>query len=114
MYCTKCGKLIPEGNKFCPNCGASAQPQAERVQAEVVSDTRKSALAAGLLAIFLGSLGVHNFYLHYTSKAIIQLVLTCCIVGFPASLIWSFIEGIMLLTGDIKVDGDGKPLQPLS
>lgn len=39
----------------------------------------KSKMAAGLLGIFLGSFGVHNFYLGYTTKAVIQLV--CTIVG---------------------------------
>ena len=23
MYCTNCGNEIPEGTKFCPNCGAN-------------------------------------------------------------------------------------------
>ena len=39
----------------------------------------KSKKAAGLLAIFLGAYGVHNFYLGYKAKAIIQLIMT--IVG---------------------------------
>ena len=33
----------------------------------------KSKMAAGLLGIFLGCFGVHNFYLGYTTKAVIQL-----------------------------------------
>ena len=36
----------------------------------------KSKLAGGLLGIFLGWVGVHNFYLGYTKKAIVQLCLT--------------------------------------
>ena len=73
----------------------------------------KSKMAAGLLGIFLGAFGVHNFYLGYTTKAVIQLCLTllsCGILSF-ASGIWGFIEGIMLLTGSINVDGNGMPLQ---
>jgi uncharacterized membrane protein YvbJ len=25
MYCTKCGKDLPEGAEFCPNCGAAVE-----------------------------------------------------------------------------------------
>ena len=39
-------------------------------------EQNKSKIAAGLLGIFLGSLGIHNFYLGYTKKAILQLCLT--------------------------------------
>lgn len=73
----------------------------------------KSKMAAGLLGIFLGAFGVHNFYLGYTTKAVIQLCLTllsCGILSFVSG-IWGFIEGVMLLTGSINVDGNGMPLQ---
>lgn len=72
----------------------------------------KSKIAAGILGIFLGSIGVHNFYLGYTGKAIAQLliaVLTCGI-GAAVTSIWGLIEGILILTGSINVDGKGIPL----
>ena len=80
----------------------------------------KSKLVAGLLGIFLGTFGVHNFYLGYTGKAITQLVLTivgyilcCVVVGVFLVIgiwIWSLVEAIMILTGKINVDGKGNPL----
>lgn len=59
-------------------------------------------VVAGLLGIFLGSLGIHNFYLGYTGKAVAQLVLTLCfwwVVGLGpiAAGIWSFVEAILIL-----------------
>lgn len=36
-------------------------------------EERKLKLAAGLLGLVLGEFGVHNFYLGFTEKAIIQL-----------------------------------------
>lgn len=59
----------------------------------------KSKLAAGLLGIFLGALGVHNFYLGQTGKAIAQLLITLLSFGFLSwvSGIWGLIEGIMIL-----------------
>lgn len=74
---------------------------------------QKSKLAAALLGIFLGSFGIHNFYLGYTTKAVIQLILTVvtCGIGSIISGIWGFIEGILILTGSIACDGNGVPLK---
>ena len=73
---------------------------------------QKSKLAAGLLGILIGSFGVHNFYLGYTGKAVAQLLITLltCGVGAAISAIWALIEGIMILTGSINVDGKNVPL----
>ena len=74
---------------------------------------QKSKVAAGLLGIFLGALGVHNFYLGYTSKAVVQLLLTllsCGALGV-VSEIWGLIEGIQILTGAINTDAKGIPLK---
>ncbi|MGV0397312.1 NINE protein [Corynebacterium suicordis] len=69
----------------------------------------KSKVAAALLAFFLGTLGVHNFYLGYNTRGIIQLVLTILgwftaifIVGLfiaGAVGVWAFVEFIMILVG---------------
>ncbi|MDR3070892.1 MAG: NINE protein [Propionibacteriaceae bacterium] len=101
-----------------------AQPQNPYVQqppyapygAQPVYGEQKSKVAAGILGILVGSLGVHNFYLGYTGKAVAQLLLT--LVGWIllglgpiAAAIWGLVEGIMILTGSIKVDAKGVPLQ---
>ena len=74
---------------------------------------QKSKLAAGLLGIFLGSLGVHTFYLGYTGKAIAQLLISLLTCGFGAvaSGIWGLVEGILILTGSISKDAKGIPLK---
>lgn len=73
----------------------------------------KSKVAAGLLGIFLGSLGVHNFYLGNTGKAVTQLLLSILSCGILATVsgIWGLIEGILILTGSIAVDGKNMPLR---
>lgn len=83
-------------------------------------ENNKQKVVAGLLAIFLGVYGVHNFYLGYTKKAVIQLV--CTLVGLVLSLIiigalvvfgiaiWSWVEAIMIFTGKIDVDAKGNSL----
>ena len=72
----------------------------------------KSKIAAGILGILLGSLGVHNFYLGYTGKAIAQLLISLFSCGTLAvvSAIWGLVEGIMILTGSINTDANGNPL----
>ncbi|HTN74586.1 MAG TPA: NINE protein [Pirellulaceae bacterium] len=69
----------------------------------------KSKMVAALLGIFLGAWGVHNFYLGFTQKAIIQIVVTIC-TCFTGG-IWGFVEGIMILTGSINRDSDGNRLK---
>ena len=53
-------------------------------------------LIAGILAIVIGSLGIHKFYLGYTKEGIIQIVLTVVTLGFAGVI--GFIEGIIYLT----------------
>ena len=74
----------------------------------------KSRMAAGLLGVILAlvlPIGIHNFYLGYTGKGIAQLVLTITLIGAPIAAIWSFIEGIMILTDKNYLDADGFPLE---
>ena len=57
-------------------------------------------VAAGVLGILLGGLGIHKFYLGYTTEGIIMLlvtVLTCGIGGMIMGVI-GLVEGIIYLT----------------
>lgn len=73
---------------------------------------QKSRLVAGLLGIILGAWGIHNFYLGFNSRGVLQLVLT--IVTFGVAALWGFIEGILYLvkTDDPawSYDANGVPL----
>lgn len=124
QYCPNCGNKAEYKQQYCPNCGAEVDPRAvicvscgyQLPQAKVNNPQAKSKLAAGLLGIFIGSLGVHNFYLGYSSKAVIQLVLclcgflTCGITSVIAE-IWGLVDGVMILTGSIDRDGNGNLLK---
>ncbi len=54
----------------------------------------KNKMTAGLLALFLGGLGVHKFYLGENGIGVVYLLF--CWTGIPAII--AFIEGIILLT----------------
>lgn len=69
----------------------------------------KKKIVAGLLGIFLGGFGVHNFYLGYTKRAVIQIVVSLVTCGIGAW--WGIIEGIMILIGKIDTDADGNTLE---
>ncbi len=64
---------------------------------------QKQKLVAALLAFFLGGLGVHRFYLGYTTIGILQ-ILTLGGCG-----LWALIDFILILTGSLK-DSNGNDL----
>jgi len=61
-------------------------------------------LVAGILAILIGGLGIHKFYLGYTKEGVIQLVAGLVIsigtCGMGAIIPWviGLVEGILYLT----------------
>jgi len=117
-YCHHCGKPVTPDTAVCLSCGVPCNNGA--AAGAVAAPGAKSKMAAGLLAIFLGCYGIHNFYLGYTKKAVTQLVLTlvgyvlCCVIigviPVVGVAIWALVEGIMIFTGSINVDGNGMPL----
>ncbi len=74
---------------------------------------QKSRMAAGLLGILLGTLGIHNFYLGFTTRGVVQLlvsliggVFTCGLATIVVA-IWGFVEGVLLLTASPSRMYDG-------
>ena len=75
---------------------------------------QKSRLAAGLLGILLGTFGIHNFYLGFTTRGVIQLLVSLiggiftCGLATIAVAIWGFIEGVLLLSASPSRMYDGR------
>ena len=143
MYCKNCGKQIEDGKDLCDACAeaerntttveseipeqvyssnegpiktnnTSSSSNSSTVNSNSTTNPElKSKMAAGLFGIFLGSFGVHNFYLGYTGKAVAQLLISLltCGAGAAISGIWGLIEGILILTGSINKDAQGNPLR---
>ena len=87
VYCVRCGEKIPQNVKYCPKCGEPNR------QAAV---NKKDRVTAGLLAIFIGWLGIHYFYLNKPTAGILTIVLSLFTCG-----IWQvvmLIQGIIMLT----------------
>lgn len=138
MICPHCGQTIQDGDQFCsgcgakvflprqhcPNCGADIHEQ-DRVcstcgyQLPIQNNPTvqpKSKIVAVLLGLFLGGIGVHNFYLGYSSKGFIQVCLflggifTFGLTSF-AAVIWGLVETILIFVGSIDRDGDDNLIQ---
>ena len=119
-YCSNCGAELNEEQDICLKCGVRVKNTNTNNKVDS-NPNAKSKMAAGLLGIFLGQFGVHNFYLGYTGKAVAQLLLTIFgyilaifIVGIfmvAAAGIWGLVEGIMILSGSINTDANGIPLK---
>lgn len=67
----------------------------------------KSKTAFVVLAIFLGSLGIHNFYVGRVKQGVIQLLITLISLGILSfvSWIWAIVE---ICT--VNADANGTPL----
>ncbi|TRW46978.1 TM2 domain-containing protein [Georgenia yuyongxinii] len=95
-----------------------------------VDPNAKSRVLACVLGIFLGSLGIHNFYAGYMSRGWLQLglnlgswVLSIVTLGLflPIAVlvllgleIWGIVEGILFATaqtGQYSTDATGRPLR---
>jgi TM2 domain-containing membrane protein YozV len=134
MYCKNCGKEMSEQADVCVNCGTSAQKGdsyccncgAEMSQGAdycvkcgkavkaAPKTGEKSKIAAGLLALFFGGLGVHDFYLGYTGRGIAKIclvlgsLLTLGLTGIACSA-WVIVDIVKIFTGKAK-DSKGNAL----
>lgn len=69
----------------------------------------KSRLLAIVLALFLGGLGAHRFYLGYYWIGLAQIAVTVATIGF--GVVWGFIEFALLLSKNFDKDAKGRPLK---
>ncbi|HSB28229.1 MAG TPA: NINE protein [Pyrinomonadaceae bacterium] len=110
-YCTKCGATNDEMAQYCSNCQAALTPVVgggyqpmQSVNPGALTDWKAMGadkkIAAGVVAILIGSLGIHKFMLGYTTEGVIMLcvtVLSCGILGIIMHVI-AIVEGIIYLT----------------
>ncbi len=119
LTCPSCGANVGPNDVECKYCGeklavAAPQPQYQAPVNQAPDQTQqviqqyfyekpasaidpswpvKSKVAAGLLGIFLGGLGIHKFYLGKIGMGILYIVF--CWTYIPALI--GFIEGIIYL-----------------
>jgi TM2 domain-containing membrane protein YozV/RNA polymerase subunit RPABC4/transcription elongation factor Spt4 len=97
-FCYACRAQIDARAEICPKCGVR-QPSLSGTgggltAGDATTRTGKSKLVASLLAILLGGLGIHKFYLGDTVQGVIYLIFFWTVI--PAII--GFVEGIIWLT----------------
>lgn len=142
MYCKNCGKEMNEnaavclgcgaskntGKAFCSNCGSPINENAAiclacgagvKSKSETSGTSEKTKMIAALLAIFLGHLGIHWFYLGEKQKGIRNILLSVgCVflmiigvglLGFVGLWIYNIITAVQIFQGKIN-DAEGNEL----
>ncbi len=64
-FCYACGVKIYEKTPVCPNCGA--------LQHDMIPFRKRSRVTAAVLALFLGGIGAHKFYLGKVGQGVLSL-----------------------------------------
>jgi len=110
VICLECKKEFPFNDHVCPYCGLfnsqkyqtlktsgihESEPQASPDRPMVLT-SQKNRSTAVLLAMVLGGLGMHKFYLNKPGMGVFYLLF--CWTFIPA--IVGFIEGLIYLTMD--------------
>ncbi|MCK5848757.1 MAG: TM2 domain-containing protein [Caldisericia bacterium] len=103
-YCQSCGGEINKEDVFCPYCGAKQNNSQVRYM-----NRPKERLIYILLAIFIGTLGIHNFYAGYNKTGLTQLLITVLLgwvfgLGVLITFIWVIVDII-----SVTQDSDGVP-----
>lgn len=110
--CPKCGTVVADQSNYCPHCGCEMNSQhysqvppqynAPNQYGASYYDTNnpfdssgpegKSRGIAALLAIFIGGLGIHYFYLNKVAGGVITILL--CLITCGLWSVLTFVQGI--------------------
>ena len=93
IYCSNCGEKVPATECFCPICGVSLKGAAYCSGSKRGGDDK---IITALLAILVGGLGIHYFYLGKTKAGLLTILITICSSG-----LWKLImicQGIFMFT----------------
>ncbi len=102
--CKNCHRTIQKFDKdICPYCGTENPIEDNYVTKDVTGFINsmhsgeelyksKSRKTTGFLCLLLGYLGIHNFYLGYIKKGIIDLLLSLLIIAGAGSALFFLVE----------------------
>lgn len=103
MFCQNCGKELPDDAKFCQHCGygvnGTSNTPAQSVQVVQIIKPKepKNKTLAIVLLLFLGLLGIHDFYLEAYGKGATKVLIIVLLgwffgIGIVVNSIWCLID----------------------
>lgn len=100
-FCHNCGSQTHSEQIVCIRCGVSLSTKSTKSDSEEQKIEKKDKFVAAMLALFLGGLGIHRFYLGDPMSGVIRLIITFVgafiIIGPFITAIWALIEAIQYL-----------------
>ena len=108
-FCKFCGEKIDADCVVCPKCGKQVETLRQDSSQVIINNNEidypyKNKIIALLLAIFVGGLGIHRFYVGKIGTGIIWLLTAGCLgIGW-------IIDIVMIAIGSFR-DKAGMPLQ---
>ncbi|WP_010585442.1 GYF domain-containing protein [Schlesneria paludicola] len=78
VYCFACGSPTDSRAEVCPKCGVRQRSSS--------GNRKRERVTAALLALFLGGIGIHHFYLGNVALGVLYLVF--CLTLIPAIAAW--------------------------
>ena len=101
VQCPACAESMPADAAVCPFCNTPCRAGAGPAPAVALAPGQSAPAnkVLCLLIAFLFPMGIHRFIMGYTGIGVAQLVLSFCGIG----IIWSWIDGIMIATGSLKM-----------
>lgn len=96
IYCSACGDQMSAEAPMCPKCGHPNKSLIATYQ------PKKSRVTAGVLALLVGGLGIHKFYLGKVGLGLVYILFVWTLI--PAII--ALIEGILYLTQDDEIFGE--------
>ena len=110
--CWYCAETIKINAKICKHCGHTIDQHLKNHQDQQRELNQPGVSRVGfiLLGLFLGGLGIHNFYAGYAGRGITQLLLSIsgiflCFIPNIVVFIWNIIELCA-----VDVDGHGRKM----
>ncbi|WWU64754.1 TM2 domain-containing protein [Clostridium baratii] len=113
-YCSECGTEVKNKEaEVCLNCGCRLKnlkiniPNTLKGSNGTSKPIGNSKVIAGVLAVVLGGIGIHNFYLGYKEKGFIQVAIffIALFLYEPIILvnnIWSIVDAVNIFRGKMN------------
>lgn len=96
INCNECGREVSDKAISCPGCGAPIAVSASSIKNPTLAIAPKNRSVAAVLALFLGGLGMHKFYLNRPGWGLIYILfcwtLVPSILGFFEAVGYCFMS----------------------